>query len=34
MLLRKKIFPRGSNRRAHARAQFLNFAEAKLRVRT
>jgi hypothetical protein len=34
MLLRKKTFPRGRNRRTHARAQFLNFSEAKLWIRT
>ena len=34
VLLRKKKFPRSRDRRAHARAQFLNFSEAKLWVRT
>src|SRR3984957_20114459 len=34
MLLREKIFSRGRNRRAHTRAQSLNFAKAKLWVRT
>jgi hypothetical protein len=31
MLLRKKVFSRSSYRRTHAGAQFLYFAEAKLR---
>ena len=34
VLLREEIFARRRDRGAHAAAQFLNFSEAKLRVRT